>query len=265
MKKIAILGAGNIGQAIYRGLIKDDGLKASDIILTNTKISLLDQYTDDGCAITKDNIEAVNFADTLILSVEPQQINALLEQIKISLDIDKHKIISIVSGVSIADILGKIGKDLPVFRAMPNTAISIGESMTALASREKDLDLLPKIEGLFSHLGKTIYLKEELIMASTALASCGIAFFLRAIRAAIQGGIEIGLHAEDAKLMATQTAKGAAELLLQTGNHPEFEIDKVTTPLGVTISGLNQMEHAGFSSAMIKGIVTAWEKAQNLY
>ncbi|MFA6617543.1 MAG: pyrroline-5-carboxylate reductase [Candidatus Neomarinimicrobiota bacterium] len=265
MKKIAILGAGNIGQAIYRGLIKDGGLKASDIIMSNTKISLLEQYAHDGCHITKNNIEAVNFADTLILTVEPQQINNLLEQIKSSLDIERHIIISVVSGVKIADILKNIGKDLPVFRAMPNTAISIGESMTALASRESDKDLLPEVEDLFSPLGETIYLKEELITASTALASCGIAFFLRAIRAAIQGGIEIGLHAEDAKLMATQTAKGAAELLLQTGNHPEFEIDKVTTPLGVTISGLNQMEHAGFSSAMIKGIVTAWEKAQNLY
>jgi pyrroline-5-carboxylate reductase len=88
---------------------------------------------------------------------------------------------------------------------------------------------------------------------------------MRAIRAAIQGGIEIGLRADDARKMAAQTAKGAAQLLILTGNHPEFEVDKVTTPLGVTISGLNQMEHAGFSSAMIQGIVTAWEKAQKLY
>lgn len=265
MKKIAILGAGNIGQAIYRGLIKEGGLKASDIILSNTKINLIEQFVSDGCAITNDNTEAVKFADTLILTVEPQQIDILLEQIKDFLDVKKHRIISIVSGVKIVDILEKLDKDLPVFRAMPNTAISIRESMTALACREQDIDLMPKVEQLFSHLGETIHLREDLITASTALASCGIAFFLRAIRAAIQGGIEIGLHADDAKLMAIQTAKGAAELLLQTGNHPEFEIDKVTTPQGVTISGLNQMEHAGFSSAMIKGIVTAWEKSQKLY
>ena len=265
MKKIAILGAGNIGQAIYKGLVKEGGLKPQDIILSNTKLSLIEKFAKDACHITNENSEAVAFADTLILTVEPQQIDKLLSQIKDHLDVNKHRIISIVSGVKIADILEKLDKNLPVFRAMPNTAISIGESMTALACREQDMDLIPKVEKIFSHLGETIYLKEELITASTALASCGIAFFLRAIRAAIQGGIEIGLHAEDAKLMATQTAKGAAELLLKTGNHPEFEIDKVTTPQGVTISGLNQMEHAGFSSAMIKGIVTAWEKSNKLY
>ncbi len=265
MKKIAILGAGNIGQAIYRGLVQEGGLDYKDIILSNTKLSLIEKFATDGCHLTSDNSEAVTFADTLILTVEPQQVDKLLSQISPYLDEKKHRIISIVSGVKIADIIEKLGKDLPVFRAMPNTAISIGESMTALACREKDMDLVPKVEKLFSHLGKTIYLKEEQITASTALASCGIAFFMRAIRAAIQGGIEIGLHAEDAKLMATQTAKGAAELLFATGNHPEFEVDRVTTPQGVTISGLNQMEHAGFSSAMIKGIVTAWEKSNKLY
>jgi pyrroline-5-carboxylate reductase len=174
-------------------------------------------------------------------------------------------VISVVSGVAISDIAEKLKVNVPVFRAMPNTAISIGESMTALACRQADKHLLPEVEELFSYLGETIHLKEELITASTALASCGIAFFMRAIRAAIQGGIEIGLRADDARKMAAQTAKGAAQLLILTGNHPEFEVDKVTTPLGVTISGLNQMEHAGFSSAMIQGIVTAWEKAQKLY
>jgi pyrroline-5-carboxylate reductase len=100
---------------------------------------------------------------------------------------------------------------------------------------------------------------------ATALCACGIAFFLRAIRAASQGGIEIGFHAEEAILMASQTAKGAAQLLLQNESHPESEVDKVTTPRGITISGLNQMEHHGFSSAMIIGIVTAAEKAAKIY
>jgi pyrroline-5-carboxylate reductase len=174
-------------------------------------------------------------------------------------------IISIVTGVSIAQIIEKLKTDLPVFRAMPNTAIAICESMTALACRQQDKHLLPKVEAIFSHLGETIYLKEDLITSATALASCGIAFFMRAIRAAVQGGIEIGLHADDAKKMAAQTAKGAAKLLQESGQHPEAEVDRVTTPMGVTISGLNQMEHVGFSSAMIKGIVTAWEKANKLY
>ena len=265
MKKIAILGAGNIGQAIYRGLSGSGEIKPQDIILSNTNLDLIKPLEKEGCAITNDNIEALNFADILILSVEPQQLDKLLKQIKTSINVKKHIIISIVTGVGIEQILSKLESDLPVFRAMPNTAIAIGESMTALACRDKDKDLLPEVEKLFSHLGETIYLREDLITSATALTACGIAFFMRAIRAAVQGGIEIGLHAEDAKKMASQTAKGAAMLLQESGQHPEAEVDRVTTPMGVTISGLNQMEHVGFSSAMIKGIVTAWEKANKLY
>lgn len=265
MKKIAILGAGNIGQAIYRGLTRSGEIKTGDIILSNTNIDLIRPFEKEGCSITDDNGEAVKRSDTLILCVEPQQMNRLLGQIAPYVNAKKHLLISIVTGVSISQIVENLKTDLPVFRAMPNTAISIGESMTALACRNEDKHLLPQVEDIFSHLGETIYLKEELITSATALASCGIAFFMRAIRAAIQGGIEIGLHAADARKMATQTAKGAAMLLLSSGNHPEAEVDKVTTPMGVTISGLNQMEHVGFSSAMIKGIVTAWEKANKLY
>ncbi|MBW6457609.1 MAG: pyrroline-5-carboxylate reductase [FCB group bacterium] len=265
MKKIAILGAGNIGQAIYRGLVAKGGAKPGYIMLSNTNLSLIEAYQKEGCLITDNNKEAMSFAEILILSVEPQQMDRLLEQIRDSVDPEKHMIISIVSGVSIEKILEKLDAQVPVIRAMPNTAISIGESMTALACRDEDREYLTLAEDVFKHLGETIILREDLITAATALGSCGIAFFMRAIRAAIQGGIEIGLHSEDAKKMATQTAKGAAMLLLLGGNHPEHEIDKVTTPLGVTISGLNQMEHAGFSSAMIRGIVTAWEKAKDLY
>jgi len=106
---------------------------------------------------------------------------------------------------------------------------------------------------------------EDQMSAATALGACGIAFFLRTIRAASQGGIEIGFHADKALQIAAQTAKGAATLLLVNERHPEYEIDKVTTPRGVTISGLNQMEHEGLSSAMIKGIVTSATKAAKLY
>jgi pyrroline-5-carboxylate reductase len=118
---------------------------------------------------------------------------------------------------------------------------------------------------IFDSLGKAVVIDEALMIPATALCACGIAFFLRAIRAASQGGIEIGFHAEDALLMAAQTARGAASLLVEGGNHPEGEVDKVTTPQGCTISGLNQMEHNGFSSALIKGIVTSAEKAAVLY
>lgn len=265
MQKIAILGAGNIGQAIYKGLIANSEIKPEQITLSNTRLGLIEKYTSQGCHITDDNKKAVNFADILILTVEPQQIDRLLEDIRPAINSDRHLLISIVSGVSIEKIHKNLDMSLPVVRAMPNTAISIGQSMTALSAGPVHKKHLATAEKIFNCLGETIILKEDLISASTALGSCGIAFFMRAIRAAIQGGIEVGLHADDAKKMAAQTAKGAAMLLLEGNNHPEYEIDRVTTPMGVTISGLNQMEHAGFSSAMIKGIVTAWEKANKLY
>jgi len=147
---------------------------------------------------------------------------------------------------------------------MPNTAIAIRQSMTCIAASEKGEEL-GMVRRLFEGLGKVVVIDEELMIPATALCACGIAFFLRAIRAASQGGIEIGFHAEDALLMAAQTARGAASLLVEGGTHPEGEVDRVTTPQGCTISGLNQMEHNGFSSAMIKGIVTSAEKAAVLY
>jgi pyrroline-5-carboxylate reductase len=152
-----------------------------------------------------------------------------------------------------------------VVRAMPNTAIAFRESMTCLASSNKQSKALSVTKQIFDALGATLIVEEDQMVPATALCACGVAFFLRAIRAAAQGGIEIGFHSEDAIKLAAQTAKGAATLLLESGNHPEREVDKVTTPQGCTISGLNTMEHNGFSSAFIKGIVTSAEKASILY
>ena len=136
--------------------------------------------------------------------------------------------------------------------------------MTCLAADAPDRDSVEPVRTLFDSLGSTRVIKEELMGQATALCACGVAFFLRAIRAASQGGIEIGFHADEAIAMAAQTARGAASLLLVPGAHPESEIDRVTTPMGCTIAGLNLMEHEGFSSAMIKGIVGSSRKADNL-
>ena len=112
---------------------------------------------------------------------------------------------------------------------------------------------------------ENIIINENQMASATALGACGIAFFLRAIRAASQGGIEIGFQSEEAFIIASQTARGAARLLLDNHTHPESEIDRVTTPMGATISGLNEMEHQGFSSALIKGITTSTEKVSKLF
>ncbi len=147
---------------------------------------------------------------------------------------------------------------------MPNTAIAIGSSMTCICSKDASEKQLKEIIDLFNGLGMTLEIEERLMKAATVLAASGIAFFLRYIRAATQGGIQLGFDSEEAQLIAAQTAKGAASLLLTQESHPEIEIDKVTTPEGCTIAGLNEMEHQGLSSALIKGIVVSYEKISNI-
>lgn len=264
-KRLAILGAGNIGLSIANGLVQAKLYPPAHVTLTRRRIGLLREYAKQGFFIEQDNASAVRTSDVIIIAVEPQQLNPLLEEIGSELIPGKHLVISVVSGVSIDQIAARLGKDVAVVRAMPNTAIAIRESMTCLAAHPKHAKSIDVAKSIFDTMGKTLEISEDQMTAATALGACGIAFFLRAIRAASQGGIEIGFHSTDALQIAAQTAKGAAALLLAKENHPEHEIDKVTTPRGCTISGLNQMEHEGFSSAMIKGIVTSAEKASLLY
>jgi pyrroline-5-carboxylate reductase len=143
---------------------------------------------------------------------------------------------------------------------MPNTAIAIQQSMTCICSKNATNEQVEYVNELFGKLGKVVTIDEKLMEAATILGACGIAYALRFIRANIQGGIEIGFDAATANLIASQTIKGSAELLIQTGRHPEQEIDKVTTPKGCTIAGLNEMEHRGFSSSLIRGVVASYKK-----
>jgi len=263
--KIAIIGAGNIGKSIANGLVQSGEFSSENIILTRRKLHLLYPMKDQGFRVSGDNIWAVRQAEIIIIAVEPQQTDAVLKQIAAGLDPQKHILISVVTGVEIGQIAAIIGDKISIIRAMPNTAIAVRESMTSLASNGAGKEAIDHAKAIFDTVGKTLVINEENMTAATALGACGIAFFLRAIRAASQGGIEIGFHSEDALMIASQTAKGAASLLLSSGNHPEQEIDKVTTPKGCTIAGLNRMEHEGFSSAMIKGITVSANIAAGLY
>lgn len=262
---IAIIGAGNIGLSLAKGLVKSWKCNPSDITLTRRTITALDKFRQDGMNVTSDNVKAVKQSQIILLAVLPQQFNQLMAQIGGHIQQGKHTVISVVSGVSIAAIRQKLKAEVPVIRAMPNTAIAIGESMTCIAYDAKYKSEAVFAKELFDTVGLTMDISEEHITSATALCACGIAFFLRAIRAASQGGIQIGFHADEALMMAAQTAKGAASLLIQSGAHPEREIDKVTSPEGCTIAGLNEMEHQGLSSALIKGIITSWQKAGKLY
>ena len=188
----------------------------------------------------------------------------MLREIKPALQEGKHCLISVVTGVSLAEMAEVTGEGVSLFRAMPNTAIAIRESMTCLATENASKHEQDFVLALFDRLGKTVLINEEYMQAATVLAACGVAYSLRYIRAASQGGIEIGFDAQTAQLIAAQTVKGSASLLLEQGRHPEKEIDKVTTPMGCTIAGLNEMEHQGFSSALIKGILTSFYKIADI-
>ena len=260
---IGILGCGNIGSAIAKGLVKS-GMDPKNIGLTRWKVSQLKYLQDEGYFVTENNTILIEKYKVIIIAVAPGQIMDLLDEINSKITQD-HLVISLVSGVNISELQLKLGNKIQIIRAMPNTAAILCESMTCLSSlNEFDSGLKIGIE-LFNKVGKTLVVDEEQMVSATALGACGVAFFLRAKRAATQGGIEIGFHSEEAFSIAAQTARGAATLLLNNTTHPESEIDKVTTPMGATISGLNEMEHQGFSSAMIKGITTSTEKVTQLF
>lgn len=263
--KLAVLGTGSIGQAIGVGLAATAGYEASEIILTRRQADLLEDLGDQGFQVQSDNNDAVRRADLLVVAVPPQELDQLLREIAESLEPRRHRLISVVSDVSIAQIAKQVGADLPMVRAMPNTAIAFGQSMTCLAAREHDEDALAEATRLFNTVGRTQVIPESQIVAATAICACGTAFFLRLIRAAMQGGIQIGFHPHEALRMAAQTALGASTVILDTNSHPESELDRVTTPRGCTIVGLNEMEDRGISSAMIRGIVASAEKAESLY
>ncbi len=261
MKNIGIIGAGNIGCAIAKGLVSYKKIDPSNIYLSRKRSLLLSDLEKKGYTVT-DNETLVEKCDIIILSVLPGQAKDVVVEIKDWLKERDKILVSVVSAVSIEELSDWSGNAAVVVRIMPNIAVEYGASMTCIAG--KDNKAVSLVQDLFEPLGQTMIIGEQMMPAATILAACGIAFFLRFIRAVSQGGIQIGFHADQAGKIAAQTARGAAELLMKTDNHPETEIDRVTTPMGCTIAGLNEMEHFGLSSAMIKGIVKSYSGISDL-
>ena len=259
-RKIAILGGGNLGGAIAEGLIKSRFVSPEQITVTRRNVDAINHLKVLGVEVTSDNISAIKNSEVIIVSLKPYNVKEVLEGLRQYFDPSKHILISVVTGVFLKDLTAIVDGDMPIFRAMPNTAIAIQESVTCLCQTGASEEQVKYVTELFDQLGITISIDEKLMDAATVLGACGIAYALRFIRAATQGGIEIGFDARTANLISAQTVKGAAELLLKLNRHPEEEIDKVTTPKGCTIVGLNEMEHQGFSSSLIKGIGASYEK-----
>ncbi|WP_300570964.1 pyrroline-5-carboxylate reductase [Flavobacterium sp.] len=253
---IHIIGGGNLGVAIALGISKYT--KENQVTITRRNTESIIYLEKNGIQVSSVNTNGIDEADIIILTIKPYQVDHVLEEI--ASKIEGKTVVSAVSGVSIEAIQKKIKNNNAVVRIMPNIAIQFGESATCIAFEEKDKKEAEKVISLFQKLGTAPVIEEKLMDAATVLGACGTAYALRYIRASMQAGIEIGFDSQTALAIAAQTAKGAAQMLLEEKIHPEQLIDRVTTPQGCTIVGLNEMEHQGFSSSLIKGIKTSLQK-----
>ena len=243
--RIAIIGAGNLGLSIAKGLLSNDML--TSLYLTKRHINELEMLkADKKVVITSDNGLAIENSDVIIFAVQPNHLTAVLRKNKQYLK-PKHTLISTITGFSIEKIEASIGNKHSIIRAMPNTAIAVGKSMTCICNNEKAQLKLNIARKIFDTLGTTLVIPEKQMQAATVVCASGVAFWMRLIRATTQAAIQLGFDAKEAQELAMHTCEGAASLLINTGNHPEQEIDKVTTPKGCTIEGLNEMEHKGLS------------------
>ncbi|MBK7627616.1 MAG: pyrroline-5-carboxylate reductase [Bacteroidales bacterium] len=260
--KVAIIGCGNIGISIINGLLKAKTIESESITATRRNIGELSVLEGTGVRLTNDNVAAVKASRLVVIAVKPYNIEGVLNEIKDHLIPKHHILISVTAGIPLNQISKTVGGEITVFRAMPNISASVGKSVTCVCHNGAGTVESESVKALFDYVGTTMTIEEDLMESATILGACGIAYVLRFIRAMIQGGIQIGFDAVTASAIVNQTVKGAAELLIEGHQHPEFEIDKVTTPKGCTIVGLNEMEHNGFSSSLIKGLVASFDKIE---
>ena len=254
--KIAVIGAGAMGGATVEGLIKGQQFRNEDITVSDPSQAVIEKFAKTGVSVTTDNKLAADSTDIVCVVVKPWLVERVLKDIKPELDPKNQILIVIAAGVSSKSIQEWLGEQCPpLFLVIPNIAIAEMASMTfivpcgAVSQHHTET-----VKAIFDEMGNTLITDEQHLAAGTTLASCGIAYAMRYIRAASEGGVELGFKADDAKAIVMQTMKGAVELLEASGMHPEAAIDLVTTPGGVTIKGLNEMEHAGFTSAVIRGL-----------
>lgn len=251
--KIAIIGAGNMGSAIACGLTRESGTER-EIIVSNPSNEKLEKLKKDFPIIdtTNDNILAVANADIVVLAVKPWLMESVLAPLRLK---RSQILVSLAAGICFDDLAHFCGEpEMPIFRVIPNTAISERASMTLISSRNATDKQKQLLLDIFNEMGLAMMIQENKLEAATALTSCGIAYVLKYVQAAMQAGIEMGIAPKDAMTMIAQSLEGAAEILLNNDTHPSAEIDKVTTPGGITIKGINELEHAGFTSAIIRAM-----------
>ena len=251
--KIAIIGAGAMGGAIADGILSRGVIPAANLVISNHTPGRLERFAQSGAVLTTDNREAVAKADWVILAVKPWLVENVIDDVRDLLTADKV-LISVAAGVDSFNLCRWTGEVCHLFIAIPNIAIAQGQSMTFVKPVDCTDELKDEVVHFFDEMGKTCVCTEAQLQAGMALASCGIAYAYRYIRAASEGGVELGFKARQAQNIVMQTLKGAVGLLEAEGLHPEEAVDRVTTPGGITIRGLNAMEEAGFTSAVVKGL-----------
>ena len=243
--RIAIIGAGNMGGALVKGWTKAS--MAANLIVTAHTQRTLDRLAEacPGISVTLDNKEAARGANVVVLAVKPWLVVQVIEEIEPVLK-DKL-VVSVAAGVRHERI------DVYV---MPNIAAEFGESMTFV----EEAPQATAAANLFGKVGQCRIVPQRLMDAGMMMAGCGIAYVMRFLRAMMEGGVEMGFYPDEAKQIAMQTMQGAVALLRETGLHPEAAIDKVTTPGGITIKGLNELDHAAFNSAVIRCLKAGLKK-----
>lgn len=259
--KIAIIGIGNMGGAIAKGLQKQSSIPTGSIALCDISEERLNEFRaiSKEWKITTSATETVKDADIIILAVKPWLVATVANQIADSLDYTNQILISVAAGVEIEKLKNYFDSNATIFRIIPNTSIEVLQSVSSIAYENASDEQVEIVTSIFNQLGKTFIIQESQLNAMMSLSSCGIAFAFRYIRAAMEAGVELGIYPNVAKEVVMQTLKGAVTLLEETEAHPEVEIDKVTTPGGITIKGLNEMEANGFTNAVIKGLKKSGE------
>lgn len=253
--KIAIIGAGNMGGAIARALAQSDFAQNNSIYISNRSKAKLDILKESFPQLytTTDNSEAASGADIVIIAVKPWILDSVAHEIASCVKQENCMIISVVAAIPFSHYDELFCGYHPTFRVIPNTAAVVGEGISVIAANHATQAQTELVQSIFNSMGITILTDEDHINAYMVLCSSGTALAMRYLRAAMEAGIAMGIPAAEASRLAAYTMRGTAQLIISHREHPEAEIDRVTTPGGLTIKGLIAMEEAGFSNAVIKG------------
>ncbi|MDR2913032.1 MAG: NAD(P)-binding domain-containing protein [Alistipes sp.] len=270
--KATIIGVGNLGGAIAIGLAKGTFLDAKDITCVDTNPAALERLRETGLpfVLTSDLRKAIAGTDIFIMAVKSHILRDVIAGARDLLDFNRQIFFSVVAGVSLEELDHMLfdGPDAPPrvahvhFRVIPNMAVETGQSMTFISALNANAAQIKLAEAIFGDMGQTMVIPERLMPSAMGVSSCGIAYVMRYVRAAMNGAMESGFSASDSRAIILQTIRGAVELLALNGRHPEEEIDRVVTPGGYTIRGLNAMEAEGFSNAVIEGIRASYKNSK---